>query len=513
MTLLDNTHRIQLQNRIDRQPGPTGLHHHEAERAVIAALVRNPDPQAVLRLKIRAELFTQAETRNAICAILAFLADGITPDAVTLVDAVSPATRIEIETSLSEHATARLPAYVEILERCWREREKQAIRQRLANAVLSGAPPHEIDAITESLKRFSPREAGSDDDLGTGNRALFVPVSQLISQPVSPQWTIRHWIPAAGISVVFGEPSSGKSFCAIDMACCVATGRPWNGNRVKPGPVLYISGEGIAGMRRRFAAWEQERGKIPDHLYTNHSSITLDAAGAKAVCEATRALPQVPVLIVTDTLSSLIHGDENSPADMGGFLRHLKHLIDETGAGILTMHHTGHGDKTRERGHSSLPGNIDASFRMEHTGDGVGTLSCKKPPKDAARPPSLTFKLDVVELPYAWRDPDEPDDPVTSCVFSVTGMADEAAKKVDLSRPQRIALDELRKECARHEDGWAYLADWRKAVLTAGISNAESKQGRYEAFNRACESLLDKQLIERLEEKYRVNTVNMSQHC
>ena len=46
-----------------------------------------------------------------------------------------------------------------------------------------------------------------------------------------------------------------KSFVALDMACCVAIGRPWHGRAVKQGRVLYCVGEGAAGFPKRLRAW------------------------------------------------------------------------------------------------------------------------------------------------------------------------------------------------------------------------------------------------------------------
>ena len=303
----------------------------------------------------------------------------------------------------------------------------------------------------------SGREPGEDDepvdqdgsdntpeDRKNAENPLFVPVSSLIACPVAPGWTIRKWLPAASLVVLFGEPSAGKSFLGIDLACHVATGMPWNDCRVKQGAVLYISGEGIAGLRRRFAVWQQQNCVIPDTLYVNERAVTLDAAGAKAVFDAVGSVPDVPTLIVVDTLSSLMDGDENSGQDMVRFLNFLKLLLDGTGATVLIIHHVGHGDKSRERGHSSLRGNIDASFRVEKT-DEVGTLTCVKPPKDGAKPQPLSFQLEVVTLPDTWNDPEEPEEQVTSCIFRVTGLAGGGGKEkaARLTDNQKLALRAL----------------------------------------------------------------------
>lgn len=294
------------------------------------------------------------------------------------------------------------------------------------------------------------------------------------------------------MAVLFGEPGCGKSFLAVDWCCHVATGLDWNGNRVKQGAVLYIAGEGHYGLKRRFATWQQQHGVIPDTLYISERAVTLDPAGAKTVFEAVGSVDEIPVLIVVDTLSSVIAGDENNAVDMNAFLAVLKKLLAGTAATILVVHHTGHGSKERARGHSSLKAALDAEFRAERC-DGSGTLTCTKP-KDMEPPKPLSFELTQVELPDAWRDPEEPDEPVTSCIFTVTGNADgKPGKAREVPASQKIAMTAL--HTAMVEEGGTYSGQfavhidaWRKAAYDGGI--ADTADAKKKAFQRTRTSLL-----------------------
>lgn len=332
-----------------------------------------------------------------------------------------------------------------------------------------------------------PGTAGNDRD-----NPLFVPVSRFIGTPAPPQWTVRKWLPASSMAVLFGEPGCGKSFLAVDWCCHVATGLAWNGNRVKQGAVLYIAGEGHYGLKRRFATWQQQHGVIPDTLYISERAVTLDPAGAKTVFEAVGFVPEVPVLIVVDTLSSVIAGDENNAVDMNAFLTVLKKLLVGTAATILVVHHTGHGSKDRARGHSSLKAALDAEFRAERC-DGQGTLACTKP-KDMEPPKPLSFELTQVELPDAWRDPEEPDEPVTSCIFTVTGNADgKPGKAREVPASQKIAMTALHTALVAEGGTFAgqfavHIDAWRKAAYDGGI--ADTADAKKKAFQRTRTSLL-----------------------
>ena len=345
------------------------------------------------------------------------------------------------------------------------------------------------------------REPGADDEPDiaghTGTKPLFIPVSEFIGIPSAPAWTVRKWLPEASIIQLFGDPSSGKSFLAIDWACCVATGKEWNGNRVKQGAVIYIAGEGHHGLRRRFAAWQQVHGTLPSSLYVSKRAVILDANGAKAVYQAVKDIPEVPGLIVVDTMATVLHGDENKGEDVNAFISILKNLIAGTRACCLVVHHSGHGDKSRGRGWSGLPGAIDGGFKMTKDADLCGELTVTKDPKDGARPAALSFELEVVELPEAWNDPEEPDEPVTSCVFRVTGKAGQAGqagtKPKKLPASQTIALKALEKAMVSHGGTFSgqfgvNLEDWRDAAYKAGI--ADTPEAKKKAFQRSRNDLL-----------------------
>ena len=77
--------------------------------------------------------------------------------------------------------------------------------------------------------------------------------------------------------MIYGEPSSGKTFFALDLAAHIATGKPWNGHKVSPGGVLFCAGEGQSGLIRRRCAWETHHSlSLKTHpLYLSSGAIDL----------------------------------------------------------------------------------------------------------------------------------------------------------------------------------------------------------------------------------------------
>src|SRR5580704_10982572 len=76
----------------------------------------------------------------------------------------------------------------------------------------------------------------------------------------TPVALVEGMIPERSLAVIYGQPASGKSFLALDLAYSVATGIPWLGRKVQHGPAVYIAGEGIGGLPKRIAAWKDAHG-------------------------------------------------------------------------------------------------------------------------------------------------------------------------------------------------------------------------------------------------------------
>jgi RecA-family ATPase len=223
------------------QPNSTLLTNVQAERAVIADLIRDPDPQHVIRLGIHVDLFTRAAPRAAFTAITVFLTDGIKPDAATLRAVLDEATLIEVETYLKEHVSAaNLAVHVTLLKACWRNRRVQEERNRLAKAVAAGCPEQELQAILESIKQAP---AG-----GELNPAIPPPFrrfteSNLTEARLHPKCIVEHYL-YADLALVCAAGGTGKTTTLIYEALCIAIGRDLWGCRVmNPGATLFITAE------------------------------------------------------------------------------------------------------------------------------------------------------------------------------------------------------------------------------------------------------------------------------
>jgi len=194
----------------------------------------------------------------------------------------------------------------------------------------------------------------------------------VLSQVTNPDWLISEVFERNRLITVFGEPKSGKSFIAIAMACAVARGDEFYGHDAKKAPVVYLAGEGVAGIRRRLAAYNQsEYGgslkEAPLFLSNRGSRINEPEEYQKLEDEINLLKEEVGQigLVIFDTFQRNFSGDENSAQEVNKFVKAADQLIHDFDCTVLLVHHTGRGNKGRARGSSVLDASIDGEFLIE----------------------------------------------------------------------------------------------------------------------------------------------------
>ena len=217
-------------------------------------------------------------------------------------------------------------------------------------------------------------EGSAEDEKKFKRKNPFILLRDFLADVQPPQYLVQGILEANSFATLIGEPSSGKSFLAIDWACCIATGHDWHGRTVKQGPVIYMAGEGQENMKHRFFAWRDRFGKNPlDQILVRLDSPFLnDQQTVQETYELLEEAIEVtgkPKLIVIDTLARHFGGDENDTQQMNRFVNCLQVLRQQYECSVLIVHHVGK-DKTKGgRGSSALHGAVDASYLTERTND------------------------------------------------------------------------------------------------------------------------------------------------
>ncbi|MHB1670014.1 AAA family ATPase [Thiomonas sp.] len=280
---------------------------------------------------------------------------------------------------------------------------------------------------------------------------LFTRIGELLAHPQPVDWLVKGWLERDTTAALIAEPGRGKSFAALDMACCVALGRDWHGIPTKQAPVLFLAGEGRAAMVRRACAWSivyESLSAAPLHL--SSGAVALNEPDALGIMQAEiDAMPEPPGFLIVDTLQRGLSGDENSAEAMNGFVSALDTLRQRYHCTCLVIHHPSKATPGEPRGHSALKGAIDTMATLEAREGGVIVLiNSKQRGGDTARP--LAFGFRTVELPPAWSDEDG--NPTESAILAPCDLPNAPARpEKGLGDKQRLALSILKRLVAEHE--------------------------------------------------------------
>ena len=233
----------------------------------------------------------------------------------------------------------------------------------------------------------------------SGPLRLFDTVELLRMPP--PHWLVHDILPAGGLVGLYGQPGAGKSFLAIDLAMCVASGRPWHGHEVLSGFVLYVSAEGGTGIGKRAQAWLSTLGVNPHELNMAWLTESIPVSSTSEDMDVlfrrlNDEVEQNPALVVIDTLARCFDGDENLQEDMGRFIAGVDRLRREFTATVIVVHHT-RLDAERERGSTAFRGAADTMLSIARKRGDSLILSCNKQ-KDAEEFADLSFELKVVPV-------------------------------------------------------------------------------------------------------------------
>jgi hypothetical protein len=185
------------------------------------------------------------------------------------------------------------------------------------------------------------------------------------------RYIVKSLLMAGGMSVLYGDSWVGKTFVAVDLCFFISAGLDWRGLKVRKGLVVYVACEGgelinnrIVALRERYPGVEAALALVPCSVDLLHPNGDVQAL-IDLVKQAEDAHGDKAVLIVVDTTSrALAGGNENSPDDMGAFVRNVDKIRAATGAHTMLLHHVGKDATKGARGHSLLRAATDTEIEV-----------------------------------------------------------------------------------------------------------------------------------------------------
>ena len=254
-------------------------------------------------------------------------------------------------------------------------------------------------------------------------------------------WLVRDWLSIGDRSVLAGDSRGGKSFIGLEIAFSIVFGIPLFGQETKQGGVIYQTGEGARGFRKRLRAIRAHRNfefgrttpfvwlqKAID-IYKNDEMLS----DLIAEINAHAKIFEVPLrLVVIDTLATATVGaDEISGKDMGLVLENVRLIAEKCNCAVMLVHHLSAGG--RVRGHTSVYAHVDQVMLL--TRDEETEIRTLKLDKQKDGEEGLELKFELLEVVLGQ---DETGKNVTSCVCQALN-AREVAKREEQLKGEKLS--------------------------------------------------------------------------
>jgi len=297
---------------------------------------------------------------------------------------------------------------VELADRIWNphcqpEWSRKGLAEKIHNGFFYSANEAGAKATREqpwdpeTLARFGASMAdesvdeevpvdGMDDKPKTNPRICLMSIHDVLAMPDMVDLVEGLLVDRENVAIV-AEPKAGKTYLALEIGLSIAAQIPVLGKYAvkRQGCVIYLSGEGHIGMKRRIRAWGRLRGKMltdaeleamPFH-YNKGVPLAQDSlAEAKAFISAVKAKVEAAggevVLVVIDTMARSLGGlNENESSTAAQYLELTETLRDGLDCTVLTLAHATNKTPARTagdvdfRGSSGYSGGFDSVWTLK----------------------------------------------------------------------------------------------------------------------------------------------------
>lgn len=253
------------------------------------------------------------------------------------------------------------------------DHDPEWIEQQLARQNQSDQLQTRIEQLAETLRSqtegeqyIPPEERGIDIHQ--------VDWQQLLStEPdISGRWIIPDLVATGRNHAFIASAGAGKSELLLWAIARAAQGIGIYSEQIEPVRTLYLDYEmGPDDLRERM----QSFGYTPDHDLSNLLYLQPPELGEldrqpkaddwPGEVLVTYATEQQIDLVIIDTFSRAVEGEENSNDTIRNYYRHTGQMLKTAGIAQIRLDHTGHSDTSRARGGSAKAADIDVSMILK----------------------------------------------------------------------------------------------------------------------------------------------------
>lgn len=194
------------------------------------------------------------------------------------------------------------------------------------------------------------------------------------------EWLIEPLVPSGGQVALYSDPKVGKSLLMLELAAGLATGKALFGHPPQPPvDVLYVDHENrleqdVIGRLKNMGYRAEDLDHL--HLVSMPQVAALDTAhGGLLLVQAAQACQAK--LVILDTVSRTIQGDENSNDTWLQFYRNTGRSLKAASIAMVRLDHTGKAAERGQRGGSAKSGDVDMVWKLAKVSDDVYELICE----------------------------------------------------------------------------------------------------------------------------------------
>lgn len=296
------------------------------------------------------------------------------------------------------------------------------------------------------------------------NNAKQIDWAELWADDTEDEYILYPILPARRQLAIYSAPKVGKSLLLLEIAAAIATGRTVLGATPDHARhVLYVDLENDprADIRTRLT----QMGYTPDVLTRLHvisfphlASLDSHKGGQQLLAAVGYYTAE---LVIIDTVSRTIEGDENENDTWLQFYRNTGLKLKQAGVSMVRLDHAGKDETKGQRGGSAKGGDVDYVWRLSRITDDTYRLDCEM---NRAPLPEKTLILKRLSNPLRHEKGDGGAASVLAAqIETIINGADQLQLPADTGR-EALAKSLQHLQIPPHSKAWREAATARKTL-------------------------------------------------
>jgi hypothetical protein len=264
--------------------------------------------------------------------------------------------------------------------------EDKEVHGTLTSAFRAGeATPRDVPKqhVYEDATIFVPPPSVDGSDGEPEGIAAQLPIlnwQELWDDERKDDWIVDGLIPARRLIALFSPPKVGKSLLMLELAVGIARGEKVMGlaHDDDAHRVLYVDFENDprGDIRTRLQDMGRKPSELLDLCYMSFPRLPyLDTAmGALVLVQAVEHY--ACDVVVIDTISRIVQGEENDNDTWLSFYRHTGVALKSRGVTVIRLDHTGKDETKGMRGGSAKYGDVDVVWSLSRVSEDQLQLEC-----------------------------------------------------------------------------------------------------------------------------------------